>query len=307
MVMLRFSHHQAKPLTKHRAQLPLTAMRAFEAAARQGNLRQAAMELHLTPGAVSQQVRALEDRLGVALFERGTGRYVLTPSGQQLLGQLTHCFDAMEFALAEVISLAEPKKLRIKLAPTLAVRWLAPRLVSFFSWNPDIDLEVMTIATSEEVNFDQCDFVVRFGVPPWPDMDSILLFRDELIIVCSPALAASMRGLDDLQHHTLLYSSLRDDGWTTWLQSAGMDPSLSARGVKFNNSAMACEAAISGSGIAVMQWAYVQADLAAGRLVQPFDHHAISDKGYYMTSASHRRGERKIQDFSKWLESIAQS
>lgn len=289
---------------KNRAKLPLTALRAFEVAARLRSIKQACIELSLTPGAISQQVRALEDRVGVQLFDRTSGRYDLTDIGEQLLSRLTHCFDDMEAAMQEVIAHAEPNRLRVKLAPTFAARWFAPRLVSFFSNNRVVDLEVTTIASSAPISFEQCDFLVQFGVAPWPDFDSILLFRDELVPVCSPEVARGLRKPEDLRNQTLLHSSFREHNWAQWLASAGVDTSLAATGPRFENGLLACEAAASGSGVAVMQLAYVEADLAQGRLVAPFDHHAVSENGYYMTSSKHRRAERKIQNFKKWILTV---
>ncbi len=291
-------------IVKNRAKLPLTALRAFEVAARLRSIKQACIELNLTPGAISQQVRALEDRVGVQLFDRTSGRYDLTAIGEQLLSRLTHCFDDMETAMQEVVAHAEPNRLRLKLAPTFAARWFAPRMVSFLSSNRGVDLEVTTIASSAEIGFEQCDFLVQFGGASWPDFDSVLLFRDELVPVCSPKIARTLRKPEDLRKQTLLHSSFREKNWAQWLESAGMDTRLAATGPRFQNGLLACEAAASGSGVAVMQLAYVEADIAQGRLVAPFDHHAVSENGYYMTSSKHRRTERKIQDFRNWILTV---
>jgi LysR family transcriptional regulator, glycine cleavage system transcriptional activator len=291
-------------MLKKRAQLPLTALRAFEVTARQRSLKQACVELHLTPGAVSQQVRALEDRMGVQLFDRTSGRYELTPIGHRLMSRLTHCFDDMEVAVNEVFAHAEPKRLRLKLAPTFAMRWLAPRMITFYAHNPGIDLEVTTISTDADITSEECDFVVQFGRPPWSDFDEIFLFQDDLVAVCDPKVARSLKKPHDLQRQTFLHSSLRPDDWAQWLNSMDLDTAMARKGPKFPNSALACEAAISGAGVAVLQKAYVQTDLDQGRLVALFDHHAMSDRGYYMTSSRHRRNEKKIKDFSKWLRKV---
>jgi LysR family glycine cleavage system transcriptional activator len=285
----------------NRAQLPLTALRAFEVTARQRSLKLACAELHLTPGAISQQVRALEERLGVQLFDRASGRYALTVIGAQLLPRLSHSFDGMESALRDVLDSAEPHRLRLKLAPTFAARWLAPRLADFFAHNPGIDLEVTTVASTAEIGSEHCDFLVQFGTPPWPDFDHILLFEDELIPVCTPKIARTLRKPEDLKKHTLLHSSFRPANWAQWLESAGMGPELAGKGPKFPNALLAAEAAASGAGVAVMQKAYVAADLAQGRLVAPLQHAAKSGHGYYMTSSKHRRGERKIRQFARWI------
>src|SRR5713101_9313311 len=150
-------------MKKRRHMLPLTALRAFEAAARNGSLRLACEELHLTGGAVSQQVRELEQRLEVQLFDRTSGRYELTPRGEWLVKHLTRCFDDLEQAVAELQAQAEPRRLRLKLAPTFAVRWFAPRLVSFLSHSPGVELEVSTLSGDGGVGLDDCDFLVRRG------------------------------------------------------------------------------------------------------------------------------------------------
>jgi DNA-binding transcriptional LysR family regulator len=282
----------------------LTALRAFEAAARNRSLKMACEELHLTPGAVSQQVRELEQRLEVQLFDRTFGRYELTPLGQLLVKHLTRCFDDLEQAVAELQAHAEPRRLRLKLAPTFAVRWFAPRLVSFFSHSPGVDLEVATLSTDTEVGFEDCDFLVRVGTPPWPELDTLFLFKDELVPVCSPQLAAQLREPSDLHAQTLLHSSLREDTWTIWLRSAGLDPSWAEHGARFPNAALACEAAAGGSGIAMTQWAYVEQDLKTGRLVVPFEHHALTGNDYYMANSRYRSNEKKIANFRAWLSAL---
>jgi DNA-binding transcriptional LysR family regulator len=290
--------------TMKRAQLPLTALRAFEVTARHRSLKLACAEMNLTPGAVSQQVRALEERLGVQLFDRTSGRYELTPIGARLLPRLTHCFDGMENAVQEVIDHTEPNRLRLKLAPTFAARWLAPRLEGFFAHNPGIDLEVATMASTSDLDFEHCDFLVQFGQPPWPDVDHILLFKDALVPVCAPKVAKSLRKLEDLAKQTLLHSAIWPNNWSQWLASAGLDLALASKGPKFPNALFASEAAASGAGVAVMQRVYVEADLAQGRLVTPFKHVSSSENGYYLVSSKYRSGERKIRDFRHWIKKL---
>ena len=291
-------------MKKRRYKLPLTALRAFEAAARNCSLKRACEELHLTPGAVSQQVRELEQRLEVQLFDRTSGRYALTPLGDLLVKHLTRCFDDLEQAVAELQAQAEPRRLRLKFSPTFAVRWFAPRLVSFLSHTPGVDLEVATLSADSEMNVDDCDFLVRIGTPPWADQDAVFVFGDELVPVCSPQLAAQLRVPSDLRAYTLLHSLLREDSWAIWLDSAGVDPSWAQHGARFPNAALACEAAAGGGGIAMTQWAYIEHDLKVGRLVVPFEHHAVTGKGYYITNCKYRSSETKIANFRAWLQGV---
>jgi len=291
-------------LKKRRHMLPLTALRAFEAAARNGSLKLACEELHLTAGAVSQQVRELEQRLDVQLFDRTSGRYELTPLGDLLVKHLTGCFDGLEQAVAELQARAEPRRLRLKLTPTFAVRWFAPRLVSFLSHSPGVELEVSTLSGDGGVGLDDCDFLVRRGVPPWPDQDATFLFRDELVPVCGPQLTAQLRVPSDLREQTLLHSSLRENSWEIWLHSNDLDPVWARPGPRFPNAALACEAAAGGSGVAMMQRAYVEHDLKIGRLVIPFEHHALTGKGYYIVNCKYRSSETKIADFREWLHGL---
>ena len=291
-------------MNKRRDRLPLTALRAFEAAARNRSVKVACEELHLTAGAVSQQVRALELRLEVQLINRSGGRYEVTPLGELLMKHLTRCFDDLERAVAEIQAHAEPGRLRLKLAPTFAVRWFAPRMISFFSHCPGMDLDVATLSTDAELSFDDCDFLVRTGAPPWPELDAILLFEEELVPVCSPQLAKRLQSPSDLCTQTLLHSMLREDNWAIWLRSAGFDSALAERGARFPNAVLACEAAAGGSGVAVTQWAYVEHDVRAGRLAVPFEHRAKTGKGYYMTNSKYRSDEKKITDFRAWLQAV---
>ena len=291
-------------MKRRRHKLPLTALRAFEAAARNRGLKLACEELHLTPGAISQQVRELEQRLEVQLFDRTSGRYELTPLGELLVKHLTRCFDDLEQAVAELQARAEPRRLRLKLAPTFAVRWFAPRLVSFLSHSPGVDVEVATLSADTDVSVDDCDFLVRLGAPPWPDQDAIFVFRDELVPVCSPQLAARLRVPSDLRKQTLLHSLFREDDWAIWLHSAGLDPSWAHHGARFPSAALACEAAAGGGGIAMTQWAYVERDLKIGRLVVPCEHYALTGDGYYIANCKYRNSETKIANFRAWLQDL---
>jgi len=294
----------ATHMKRRRDKLPLTALRAFEAAGRNRSLKMACEELHLTPGAVSQQVRELEQRLDVQLFDRTGGRYELTPLGQVLVKHLTQCFDDMEQAVAELQARAEPRRLRLKLAPSFAVRWFAPRLASFFSHCQAVDLEIATLSADTEMSLDDCDFLVRVGVPPWPDVDTIFLFKDDLVPVCSPEVAAQLSAPSDLRAQTLLHSSVREDNWSIWLRSAGLDPVWAEHGARFPNAALACDAAACGGGIAMTQQAYVEQDLKTGRLVVAVEHHALTGNGYYMVNSKYRSDEKKIANFRAWLRGL---
>ena len=195
----------------------LGALRVFEAVARHGSVTKAALELSVTPGAVSQQVRQLEKSLEVELFIRQRGRLALTDGGRLLAARLAASFDQIERAVAEAAGNPGARRLRLKVTPTFAIRWLVPRLTAFYERSPTSRSRSGPMPRQEEASLEEVDFVVRHGRGNWDDADSELIFADALTPVCSPALARSLSSPQDLAAHNLLHSMMHAEGWHLWL------------------------------------------------------------------------------------------
>lgn len=290
---------------------PLNALRAFEAAARHLSFRKAAEELNVTPAAVSHQIKGLEDHVGVALFRRMTRALLLTDAGQAALPLLREGFDKLAEAAARIAAHESADVLTVSVGPSFASKWLVPRLDRFRAAHPQIDVRLD--ANDELVDFrqDGVDVAVRYGSGAYPGLRADLLFGELVVPVCSPALlsgAHPIRTPDDLRHHTLLHLDWRMEdtaapNWRMWLLAAGIKGIDPTRGPRFNIESMAVQAAVEGHGVALADSVLVQDDLAAGRLVTPFE---LSLPGptrfcYFLVSPEATAGQPKIAAFREWI------
>jgi LysR family glycine cleavage system transcriptional activator len=282
----------------------LGALRTFEAAARHASITKAAKELSVTPGAVSQQVRELEKALGVELFVRRSGKLALTEGGRHLAARLGAAFDQIERAVIDVAGDPGSRRLRLKVTPTFAIRWLVPRLTQFYEQHPEFEIEVGTYPRQEEADVEDVDFVVRHGRGGWEDAESEAIFPDALAPVCSPALAKKLREPADLAAHNLLHSMMRADGWELWLSAQGVAGLRPRKVTKLANAAVTYQAALDGMGIALAQLAYVAGDLADGKLVMPFRRVLRTGSGYHLVYARHKANRPNIRLFRQWIQSV---
>ncbi|HUN52975.1 MAG TPA: transcriptional regulator GcvA [Candidatus Sulfotelmatobacter sp.] len=282
---------------------PLNGLRAFEAAARHLSFARAAGELNVTPAAISHQIKALEARLGTPLFRRRNREVLLTDAGQALLPGVRDGFDRLAAAAERVQSREAVGALNVSVLPSLAARWLVPRLARFHARHPDIDLRLS--ATQNVVDFSREDFdaAIRHGRGTWPGLRCDLLLRDEFFPVCSPSLREGplpLRTPEDLRHHVLLHDSARED-WRLWLAAAGIGGIDLSRGPSFNDGSLLVQAVVAGQGVAVGRRALVAGELAAGRLVRPFDVVLPVDRAYYLVCPAAAAERPKIAAFRAWL------
>lgn len=249
---------------------PLKALRVFEAAARHLSFTRAAAELHVTQAAVSQQVKALEAHLGLALFRRMNRRLLLTDPGQGYARQVREALEILREATTRVMIEAGESDLTLSVTPSFAHKWLLPRLGRFGDRHPHLILRLHTgfdvMPFGEGPAAVQC--AVRQARAAPVGLFAELLLDETVFPVCAPALAARLATPADLAHVTVI----RDEGvpWTDWLRAAGQPLSVLGKGPGFLDSSMAIQAAIDGRGIALGRSALVADDLAAGRLVAPF-------------------------------------
>ncbi|MGE4242971.1 LysR substrate-binding domain-containing protein [Ramlibacter sp.] len=283
----------------------LPALRAFEAVSRHLSVTRAAEELFVTPGAVSQQVRQLEASLGTPLLERHHRRVSLTPDGAKLAFCLSSCFERIDRTLLEISGGAAGGVLSLRLMPTFAIRWLVPRLSRFYGAYPGIELEIATQSATDDHSMVNVDIAVRLGTGDWADAASDFLFADDLVPVCAPAVAKTLRRPADLKKATLIHSAARTEGWPVWLEAFGVDARGFTRNLQLANAALACQAALDGLGVAITQREYVAADLASGQLVAPFPSYGRSELGYWLVCPRHKADWPNVRQFRAWARSIA--
>lgn len=282
---------------------PLTALPAFDAAARHLSFTKAAAELNLTHGAVSRAVRNIEERLDLQLFERGTRSVRLTPAGAAYAAEIGAALDRIS---AATIAATAPRSARILTVSTsdgFAARWLVPRLHRFHRKNAEIDVRLSTSGALASFVRDGIDIAIRFGVGGYEGVVSELLAEEAVSPVCSPELLQGAHPLltpADLKHHRLIHDNFRID-WATWLERAGVDGVDPNGGLKFDTAAYAVEAAIHGEGVLLGRSALVSADLAAGRLVRPFRLKIMSAWKYYVVYPAGALRHRKVRVFRDWL------
>ncbi|MGH8517075.1 MAG: transcriptional regulator GcvA [Panacagrimonas sp.] len=304
---------------------PLNALRAFEAAARHLSLRKAAAELHVTPAAISHQIKSLERALGVPVFKRLPQRVELTPAGEALLPRLTAALEEVAEAVASVQRLQRAGRVTVAAPPALAAKWLAPRLHRFTALYPDIDLNITADgALIDSVREDSgeagnlledADLAIRSGHGEYEGYIVRRLFSAYAIPMCSPRLLGGphpLREPSDLRHHTLLHHETGLDqtdadrpNWSAWLKAAGVLGVNDRRGPTFNQVAMAMEAAADGLGVVLGIPVVAAADLESGRLVMPFALSLPIEASYYLVHTEKAAREPSVAALRDWLHAEA--
>jgi DNA-binding transcriptional LysR family regulator len=279
-------------------------LRVFDAVCRAKGVSRAAHLLHVTPGAVSQQIKHLEIGLGVPLFQKSGREIELTAVGERLAHGVSDAFDRLNDALNDVADGQTERRLRLKVTPSLAIRWLVPRLHGFYAHHPDIALEIATIAMADDIRLEGADCAIRHGIGEWADVELDHLFDDEFLPVCAPSLAAQVRAPQDLLHANLLHSMLRPQAWPLWFSSTGLADLPRHRGITLANAALCYQAAADGLGIAMAQRAYVEDDLRIGRLVVAVDHVARTELGYYLVCDPMKATAAPVRLFRDWIRSV---
>jgi len=288
---------------------PLNALRTFEAAARRGGFSNAARELHVTPAAVSHQIKTLESHLDVQLFRRLPRGLEITEAGRQLLPHLTRGLDHFARAVEELSSGDIAGPLTINTAPSFAALWLVPRLATFVRAYPDIELCVLAEETAPDLERGQVDIRLPYGMGDYPGLETSLLMREQIFPVCAPSLLNQLqiRRFSDLRLHTLLHdvntgAEEPTMTWRRWLRDAGVSGVDAGRGLKFGNSMLVVEAALRGQGVALGRTWLVGEHLASGRLVRPLKASRPADYAYYAVTTRAGAKRPRVQAFLGWLE-----
>jgi LysR family glycine cleavage system transcriptional activator len=287
---------------------PLKAVRYFEAAARHLSFSRAAEELSVTHSAISHQIKALEGWLGVPLFERGTRQVALTDAGRRFLPPIRSGLLQIAEAAREVSTATRGGPIVVSVLPSVAAKWMVPKLHDFRARHPDIDVRISATSRVETIGDGDIDIAIRFGRGTWTGVTSELLLANDLFPVCSPKLPAADKPLKeprDLLQYPLLsdsdYSGANYDFWRDWLLAAGIEDARYRPGLSFNVSNLLMQAAVDGLGVAMGNTMLAGEDLRQGRLIRPFDLTVWPDSGFYVVYAKSALQRPKIKAFRDWL------
>ncbi|MBO9662667.1 transcriptional regulator GcvA [Dokdonella sp.] len=282
---------------------PLSTLPCFEAAARHLSFSRAAEELHLTPGAISRAVKHLEDHLDVRLFERAARAVRLTEVGEPYARAVRETLDQLAAATAAVTTRRSGATLNVSTSDGFAGRWLVPRLYRFHRAHGGIDVRVSTTGKLATFLGDGIDVAIRYGGGAYPGLTSEWLADEEVFPVCSPRLlkgAHALRKPADLRHHTLI----RDNypiGWAEWFSSVGVKGVNPRGGLTFDSYTFAVQAAVQGEGVALGRTMLVADDLAAGRLMRPFEQALKATSSFYLVYPPQTIRQRKVKAFRDWI------
>ena len=300
----------------------VNSLRAFVAAARHSSFKKAAAELHVTPAAISHQVKALEEDLGIQLFRRFPNGLELTQLGKDFLPGLERGFEQLTSTVDQLRQTTRHNRLDVAVAPSFAAKWLLPRLHGFIEKHPQIDVRISAAEnlierntadrgqpTATSTHDEQQDVAIAFGRGEYPGFRVDELFATSLALFCAPPLlrgAHPLRHPDDLRHQTLLHDdtpffSGDPSNWNVWFEHASPGAFDASRRVHFSHAVLALDAAIDGLGVALSPAPLALLDVAAGRLVVPFGPMIKSDSAYYLLTPTGNADRPQVALFREWI------
>jgi LysR family glycine cleavage system transcriptional activator len=286
---------------------PLNALRAFEATARHLSVKNAAEELCVTPGAVSQMLKALELHLGVKLFHRVNRGILLTDAGQGYLPPVRNAFRQIAEASRRLAVSVNTGMLTVSVTQFFATAWFVPRMKDFQDAHPEIDLHVVTSNALVDFSRDGVDLAVRHGLGRYPGLCSHRVVAVEIVPVAAPALVSRLGAPTapaNLAHWPHVHDAERK-GWHLWFQSQGIDEIGPPRGPSFDDSGLLLKAVLAGQGAGLLPAAMVALELAEGRLVKLADVVLLEDFAYYLVYPEASRERPKIAAFREWILNAA--
>jgi LysR family glycine cleavage system transcriptional activator len=284
---------------------PLTALRAFEAAARHMSFAKAAEELSVTPAALSFQIKSLEDHLGAALFNRLNRAVSLTEAGSVLAPGCRAAFSELSAAWAATLNLQDTVSLTITAGPAFTAKWLAPRLFEFAQTHPEIELQFAATLRLMDFNRDEVDVAVRFGYGPDPGLYSLPLAQEWVTPVMTPELARRFPTIESLRDATLIIDQSIDFlklpcSWENWFHAVEMPP-ITAHGPKFSQADHAIDASLAGVGVTLGRRSLVIKDLMEGRLVAPYGLALDTGARFRFLCQEGAENQPKITAFRDWM------
>ncbi|MDX1609791.1 MAG: transcriptional regulator GcvA [Halofilum sp. (in: g-proteobacteria)] len=287
---------------------PLNGLRVFEAAARFESFNRAAEALHVTPSAVSHQIKALERYLGVDLFQRTPRSVTLTRAGRTYLPPIRDALEQIGIATEQIHQLETRSILTVSTTPSFAVGWLLPRLAEFQLEQPHLEVRLDTSIEFTDFDTSDVDVCIRYTAQrAFPELRAYRVLQEELIPVCSPEFARRhrLRRPEDLRGVPLLHNYPHMGQWRSWLSAAGVEGIDAEAGQKFANDAIAVEAAASGLGVAVADRLLLERQLKEGRVVAPFEFGAGGDYAYHLLYPPEYERDPRITTFRDWVLRLA--
>lgn len=292
-----------------RSILPLNALRAFEASARHVSFTGAANELGVSQAAVSRFVRILEENVGVTLFNRLRNKLELTDAGAILAQGLTATFERIDLLMRETKARGpKAKVLTVGIGPTLAARWLIPRLNRFVAAHPNIEVRIATGGAVAPFN-EEWSCAIRLGQDPWPGFIAERLFTMDLVLVCGPQLRDRLQQPEDLANVPLLRVRHAPRDWSRWWNAAGLPLDTFSGlpiGPVFDYYDLALQAAADGLGAVLAMRAYVESDIESGKLISPFPLKIPKIEAWYLIHRPGREQDSSLQAFQRWLKAEAE-
>ncbi|TAL52040.1 LysR substrate-binding domain-containing protein [Pandoraea sp.] len=291
---------------------PLNALRHFEAVARLGSFAAAASDLHVTHWAVGKQIRSLEDWFGVPLFERRSRGVVLTDEGAALLNDVNGAFARLSSSVTRLRHESMPRRItgvvRVNALASFALCWLIPRLASFQTRYPDIEVRLSTASRKLRYVGDAFDIGVRSGPEEAAGLVSMPLMPDLRLPACSPAVLLNhpIRTVADLRHHTLLHSMSTRTAWSDWLREAGAPGLRGVRHLDFDHVFLQLGAAAEGLGVTLASLPLIEREIATGRLVCPISGPIWRGPDYTLVVNAERADDGAVMAFKKWITAAAQ-
>lgn len=282
---------------------PLNAVKAFEAAARNLSFTRAAEELFVTQAAISHQIKALEEFLGLKLFRRRNRSLLLTEEGQSYFLDIKDLFTHLSDATERLLARSATGSLTVSLSPSFAIQWLVPRLAKFSELHPEVDVRIKAVDMDEGSLSDDVDVAIYYGRGKWPGLRANKLRAESLLPVCSPRMLTGPKPLKtpaDLAQHTLLHDMSRRD-WKAWAKVANIELPNVNQGPIFSHSSLVLQAAIHGSGIALGYSVLARPEIEAGRLICPFEEVLPSKNAYYLVCQEGQADLGKITAFRDWM------
>ncbi|WP_087023515.1 transcriptional regulator GcvA [Thaumasiovibrio subtropicus] len=288
---------------------PLNSLKAFEAAARNLSFTKAADELFVTQAAVSHQIKALEEFLGLKLFRRRNRSLLLTEEGQSYFLDIKDIFTSLSDATDKVLERGSKGALTISLPPSFAIQWLVPRLSDFHQLHPEVDVRIKAVDMDDGSLTDDVDVAIYYGRGNWSGLRCDKLYQEYLLPVCSPMLLTGnkpLRNLVDIKAHTLLHDTSRKE-WKHFFREFGLEGTNFNQGPIFSHSTMVLQAAVHGQGIALGNNVLAQPELEAGRLVCPFEEKLVSNNAFYFVCHEKQAESGRIAIFRNWILAKASS
>lgn len=278
---------------------PLKALRAFEAAARHASFTSAARELSLTQGAISYQIRHLESKLDIALFQRRARQVILTPEGQSLYRTTHRLFRELEDEIHKIAPGKDQLILTVSVSTYFVTRWLSQRLGNFLTNHPEVTIRLQHSVNDPDFTVEDVDLAIRWGNGSWPGSESELLIPSPMMAVCAPDLMPEKARLVDLRQQTFLHDQDSTDSWREWLRQAGLTDMEAGSGPVIDDPNVRVQSAIDGQGL-VLANILLNDDIAAGRLVEPFDIR-LEGYGFHLLYEPAAKRRNAFQLFRQWL------